>query len=77
MNKPIPRELLHELEHLDPRDLERVSEYVRSLGARQARGTPGSVMRKYAGSIPANDLMLMQKAIEEGCSTIDYESWKQ
>lgn len=76
MNKPIPKELISELEKLGADDQVRVLDYVQSLNAKPGLANPGSVMRKYVGKISKADLDLMKQAIDNDCSQIDHASWQ-
>ena len=76
MNKPIPKELIDELEKLGTEDQIRVLDYVQSLNEKPGLGSPGSVMRKYAGTISKKDLETMKLAIDNDCSEIDHASWR-
>jgi len=38
-------------------------------------GTPGYKLLRFAGSIPAEDLQMMAKAIQEDCDRIDVNEW--
>ena len=76
MNKPIPKELISELEKLDVDDQVRVLNYVQSLNSKPSLANPGSVMRKFVGKIPREDLDLMKQAIDTDCSQIDHASWQ-
>lgn len=39
------------------------------------QGTPGHKLLKFAGSIPPDDLTIMQNAIEQDCGQIDLDGW--
>ena len=76
MNKPIPKELMDELEKLEPDDQGRVLEYAQSLRPKSESTSPGSIMRKFVGTISKSDLEIMKRAADEDCSQIDHASWK-
>ncbi len=76
MNNAIPKELIHELENLDADNQVRVLDYVRSFNTKPDQVTPGSVMKKYVGTIPAKDLKLMELAIDNDSALIDHDSWQ-
>ena len=76
MNKPIPKELINELEKLGADDQVRVLDYVQSLNTKPGQVKPGSVMKKFVGTIPTEDLELMKQAIDNDCSQIDHTSWQ-
>lgn len=56
-----------------PHDLQlRVLDFVKAL---TPKGVEGKSLLRFEGSIPANDLQLMSKAIEEGCEKVDISEW--
>jgi hypothetical protein len=66
-------EIEAELNSLDPDAQRRVLEYVRSLS--RTRRSGGRHVAGFAGAIPADDLQLMQAAIESGCEQVDLNEW--
>ena len=56
-----------------PHDLQlRVLEFVKAL---TPQGVVGKSLLRFEGFIPADDLQLMSKAIEEGCEKVDISEW--
>lgn len=56
-----------------PHDLQlRVLHFVKAL---TPKGVEGKTLLRFEGSIPADDLQLMSKAIEEGCEKVDISEW--
>ncbi len=41
----------------------------------RVRGVPGRELLRFAGTIEPDDLILMEKAIEEGCEQVDADEW--
>jgi hypothetical protein len=75
MNIPIIDEVVEQLKAM-PQPLQRqVLEFVRSLAKAEVRGTPGSQLLRFAGSIPSEDLQLMREAIEQDCEWVDIDEW--
>lgn len=69
---PIKDDLLAQLDKL-PYDLRlRVLDFVKAL---IPKGVKGESLLRYKGAIPADDLKLMSKAIEEGCEKVDISEW--
>jgi hypothetical protein len=66
-------EVLRELEKLGAADQKRVMDFVRALGTAEARGTPGSELIRFAGTLPEDSVDEMMAAIEDGCERIDDE----
>jgi hypothetical protein len=64
--------LITQLEKL-PYDLQlRVLDFVKSL---IPKGVEGKSLLRFEGAIPADDLQLISKAIEEGCEKVDISEW--
>jgi hypothetical protein len=56
-----------------PHDLQlRVLEFVKAL---TPKWVVGKSLLRFEGFIPADDLQLMSKAIEEGCEKVDISEW--
>ena len=41
----------------------------------EVRGTPGKQLLRFAGSIPSEELQLMNEAIAQDCEEIDINNW--
>jgi len=66
------------IEHLEtlPENLQRqVLAFVLTLQKVVRQGVPGKELLEFAGSIPLDDLKLMQRAIEDGCEQVDSNEW--
>ena len=73
MLNPIQEKLLQQLDTL-PEDLQRrVLDFAQALALSVPKGVPGKRLLRFAGAIPADDLRLMQEAIESGCEQVDNE----
>ena len=56
-----------------PHDLQvRVLDIIKAL---TPKGVEGKSLLRFEGSISADDLQLMSKAIEEGCEKVDINGW--
>jgi len=75
MNKPIPPELISEIERLDDEDVARVVAYAKSLSTDDSLQVRNERLRKLVGSIPPEDLEQMRVAINEGCEQIEQTGW--
>jgi hypothetical protein len=53
----------------------RVYEFTRDLAVSAPHGVPGRQLLRFAGTIPADDVRLMSRAIEENCERIDNNEW--
>ncbi|NET59917.1 MAG: hypothetical protein F6K47_28340 [Symploca sp. SIO2E6] len=75
MSTPIIDEVIEQLRAM-PQDLQwQVLEFARTLVKVEVRGTPGTQLLPFAGSIPPDDLQLMREAIEQGCEQVDINEW--
>ena len=63
-----------ELVGLGPDAQRRVLEYVRAVKRGDA-GTRGTDLTMFAGTIPLDELQLIQTAIENGCEQVDLNEW--
>ena len=64
--------LIAQLDKL-PYDLQlRVLDFVKAL---IPKGVEGKSLLRFEGAIPADDLQLMSKAIEENCEKVDISEW--
>ena len=75
MNKPIPPELISEIERLDEEDVARVVAYAKSLSSEHVLAMRNEKLRKIVGAIPKEDLEEMQVAINDGCGQIEQTGW--
>jgi hypothetical protein len=71
----VKQEILDQLSLLDVEQQQRLLDYARSLTARTLRGVPGKDLLRFGGTIDAEDLKLMERAIEEDCERIDPNEW--
>ena len=75
MSFPIIDEVVEQLKVM-PQHLQwQVLEFVRALVKTEVRGIPGQQLLRFAGSIPLDDLQLMQEAIEQDCEQVDINEW--
>lgn len=54
---------------------QQVLTFTQMLQASMPVGVPGRSLLAFAGAIPADDLLLMSEAIEEGCERVDSDEW--
>ena len=74
----IKRRVIAQLDVLDVEDKRKVLDLSEKLSARVERPAERdtrTAFRRYAGTIPKEDLDLMSEAIEEGCEKVDEEGW--
>ena len=75
MNKPIPPELISEIERLDEEGMARVLAYAKSLSTSDTLQARNERLRKLVGSITKEDLEQMRVAINEGCEQVEQTGW--
>lgn len=74
MATPLENSLVSEFSQLSPDQQFQALEFVRAHSG-TPRGTPGSELMEFVGTIPHEDLELMKQAIEEDCEQVDPHGW--
>jgi hypothetical protein len=75
MDQQVERELREQLDQLSVDKQRRVVEFARGLASEVETVTAGRKLLRFAGSIPAEDLAAMAKAIEEACEQTNPDEW--
>lgn len=75
MNTLIVDAIVKQLKGMPQELQQQVLEFAQALSTSQVRGTPGSHLLRFASSIPADDLQLMEKAIERDCGRVNFDEW--
>ena len=75
MSLSIIDQVIEQLSNMPQSLQQQVLQFARVLGQVRIQGTPGHQMLKFADSIQADDLALMQDAIEEGCEQVYLDEW--
>jgi hypothetical protein len=65
----------HHFEHLPAEQQHQVLEFARSLVKAKGSGVPGRDLLRFAGTIEAEDLIAIGKAIHEGCEKVNLDEW--
>jgi hypothetical protein len=52
-----------------------VLEFARTLISSKVQGVSGQQLLRFAGTIPIDDLQLMQEAIKQDCEQVDLNEW--
>lgn len=71
----LERELVECLSALRPDQQRKVLAYARALSEPPVRGVPGAALKRFAGTISAEDAREIKDAIEEGCGRVDLRGW--
>ena len=59
-----------------PQELQwRVLEFTRALTVSTPQGVAGTQLLQFAGTIPPDDIKVMQQAILQGCKQVDANEW--
>jgi hypothetical protein len=75
MSQSIKTKVIEQMDIL-PEDLQRkVLSFAQSLQMRAQRGVPGKDLLEFAGTIPLDDLELMQQAVEGECEQVNLDEW--
>jgi len=75
MSQTIKAKIVEQLETL-PENLQwQVLEYTQGLHKHARRGVDGKKMIKFAGTIPSDDLAIIEEAIKSGCEQVDANEW--
>jgi hypothetical protein len=77
MNTSIIEQVVEQLKAM-PQSLQwQVLKFARNLTEvdLEIRGVSGKQLLRFAGTIPSDDLQLMQEAIEQDCEQIDLNEW--
>lgn len=75
MNTSIIEQVVEQLSAMPPSLQEKVLQFAYGLGQPRPQGTPGQALIRFAGSIPSDDLSLIQAAIEQDCEQVDQDEW--
>lgn len=67
MDAAIQTQLLNEVAQLPPALQHRVVEFARTLARTRPRGTPGTELLQFAGTLDPEEARRMMEAVEEGC----------
>jgi len=65
-------DLFAQIEKLSPALQRRLLDFVKTIAP---SGVEGKRLLRFEGAIPADDLELMSKTIEEGCEQVDTGEW--
>ena len=75
MSDYVIEQVVSRLRRLPETMQQQVLAFTRALQAPTPTGVPGRSLLIFAGTIPADDLLLMSEAIEEGCERVDSDEW--
>ncbi len=75
MNQTLEQELYHHLSLLPLAQQHQVLDFARRLSVDQPQGVQGGTLLRFAGTIPTEDLIQMQTAIETECEHVNTHDW--
>lgn len=75
MNQVLVERVTHQLEMLPDDAIDRVLGFITTLKSRAVKGTPGTQLMKFAGTLHPEDAAQMLEAIEQDCRRVDLNEW--
>ncbi|MBT4087610.1 MAG: hypothetical protein HOE30_03870 [Deltaproteobacteria bacterium] len=75
LNVTVKKQIISQMGLLDYEHQRRVLDFARALVVTCPKGVPGKQLLSFAGTIPADDLKTMEKAIEDSCEKVDQNEW--
>jgi len=75
MTNLIVNQVVEQMNRLPPKLQRRVLKYVHSLNEPSSRGVMGKKLLKFSGTIAADDLAAMKRAIEADCEQVNPNDW--
>jgi hypothetical protein len=75
MSTALDQEIHDRVSELEPDQKRQVLDYARALSEAPRRGVPGKALLRFAGTIPEDDIAIMEQVIEEECERIDPREW--
>ena len=75
MTNLVVNQVVEKMNRMPPKLQRRVLSYVESLSKPEKPGIVGKKLLKFSGSIPADDLVMMKKAIDDGCEQVNPNEW--
>jgi len=74
-NARIKEIIISELDNLNQEQQKSVLDYMLCLKTDSNKGVSGTSLLNFLGSIDQNDLLVMERAITEGCEKVDAGEW--
>ncbi|MBW6521832.1 MAG: hypothetical protein K0A99_12630 [Desulfoarculaceae bacterium] len=75
LNVTVKKQIINQMGLLDYEHQRRVLDFARALVVTCPKGVPGKQLLSFAGTIPADDLKVMEQAIEDSCEKVDQNEW--
>lgn len=75
LNVTVKKEIIDQIGMLDYEHQRRVLDFVRALAVTKPKGVPGKQLLPFAGTFPADDLKVMEQAIEDNCEKVNLNEW--
>jgi len=69
------KEITSHLLKMSTEKQKQVLAFVRNLAEERPAGVPGKELLRFAGAIALDDLIEMEKAIDEGCEKVHMNDW--
>lgn len=71
----VGQQILEQLDQLAPEQQRQVLAFIRSLAHPASERVPGASLLHFAGTIAADDLQAIARAIDDGCERVDRDEW--
>jgi hypothetical protein len=75
MSLSIINQVIEQLSKMPQPLQNKVLHFAQQINQVRIQGVPGQTLVRYANSIPSDDIILMQSAIDQDCSQIDLDEW--
>ena len=71
----ITKQLVEQVDRLPLESQRKVLDFAQALALALPKGVPGRSLLRFGGTIPADDLDAMSKAIQTDCEQLDADEW--
>ncbi len=75
LNTSVKKDIINQIGRLDYEHQRHVLDFARALAVTGPKGVSGKQLLSFAGSIPAENLKVIKKVIEDGCEKVDLNEW--
>jgi len=75
VNSTIEKDINDRIARLSLERKKQILKFIVSLEQDQIQGVPGKELCQFAGAIDKDDLVVIDRAIEESCEQVDHDGW--
>ena len=69
------QQIIKQLSSLPPDLQKKIYDFTVELSHSRPKGTPGTDLLQFAGTIESDDIEMMKQAIEGGCEQVNADEW--